>query len=33
MALDRNPYEDLPKVASFEVTSEDVSNGAALARH
>jgi hypothetical protein len=30
MALDRNPYSDLPEVASFELTSEDVRDGAAL---
>ncbi len=31
MPQDRNPYDDLPAVASFEVTSEDVSQGARLA--
>lgn len=28
MALDRNPYDDLPQVASFELRSEDVQDGA-----
>jgi Raf kinase inhibitor-like YbhB/YbcL family protein len=30
MALDRNPYDDLPEVASFELTSDDVRDGATL---
>ncbi|HEX3803082.1 MAG TPA: YbhB/YbcL family Raf kinase inhibitor-like protein [Solirubrobacteraceae bacterium] len=30
MALDRNPYDDLPEVASFELTSEDIRDGEVL---
>jgi Raf kinase inhibitor-like YbhB/YbcL family protein len=30
MTLDRNPYSDLPEVASFELTSDDVHDGAVL---
>lgn len=30
MALDRNPYDDLPQVASFTLSSEDVEDGATL---
>lgn len=30
MALDRNPYDDLPRVARFALSSEDVQDGATL---
>jgi Raf kinase inhibitor-like YbhB/YbcL family protein len=30
MALDRNPYDELPEVASFELTSEDIRDGEVL---
>ncbi len=30
MALDRNPYDDLPQVASFALSSDDVQDGATL---
>lgn len=30
MALARNPYDELPEVASFELTSEDIADGETL---
>ncbi len=30
MALDRNPYDDLPQVASFALNSDDLQDGATL---